>query len=227
MLFSPGYPGIPPRPGAGGRRRVRGDHIRRPGRPLPARRRTKPTISQTDSTSSTVSRSARAAWSCSPSSAPAESTRCGRATSRRWPPACSDPVGVAFDQDGAPLVAESGAGRVVQADRLRLRGRGRRIAAAAGHPGARRTALHRRRRRQGGHRVRPGQQGAQHHRLGAAGRRAARSRAQAAARACRRSPARRARSPASRRDPMARCTFRPTGTAACWRCVPVPEWLHR
>ena len=30
-----------------------------------------------------------------------------------------DPVGVAFDPDGAPLVAESGAGRVVTADRRR------------------------------------------------------------------------------------------------------------
>ena len=38
MLVLAGLPGIPPRPRPRGRRRVRGDHIRRPGRPVPARR---------------------------------------------------------------------------------------------------------------------------------------------------------------------------------------------
>ena len=36
MLFSPGYPGLSARAGDGRRGRVRGDDVRRPGRPLPA-----------------------------------------------------------------------------------------------------------------------------------------------------------------------------------------------
>ena len=48
MLFSPGYPGLRSRPGRGGSRRVRGHDVGRPGRPVPARRRTKPITSQTD-----------------------------------------------------------------------------------------------------------------------------------------------------------------------------------
>ena len=129
-----------------------------------------------------------------------------------------DPVGVAIDPDGSPLVAESGAGRVV-----RLTG----SAAETVVDGLQRPQ---------GILVRDGQlyivdAGAKEvvafdlnskarHTIasGLPGRCPARRGAQAAARACRRSPGRRARSPASRRDPMARCTFRPTGTAACWRC---------
>ena len=138
-----------------------------------------------------------------------------------------DPVGVAFAPDGAPLVAESGAGRVVK-----LTGSGSDVVV----DGLQKPQ---------GILVRDGQlyivdAGAkeviafdldsktrQTIASGLAGRSPARRRAQAAARACRRSPGRRARSRASRRDPMARCTFRPTRTAACWRCGPVPERWHR
>ena len=52
----------------------------------------------------------------------------------------------------------------------------------AGHPGARRCALHRRRGRQGADRVRSGHRDAAHHRVESAGRRPARCDAQAAAR---------------------------------------------
>ena len=135
-----------------------------------------------------------------------------------------DPVGVAIDQDGAPLVAESGAGRVVK-----LTGSGSEVLV----DGLQKPQ---------GILVRDGQlyivdAGAKEviaFDLNSKARQTIASGLPVGAppgsspsrsRACRRSPARRARSPASPRDPMARYTFRPTRTAACWRCGAVPERL--
>ena len=78
---------------------------------------------------------------------------------------CVDPVGVAFDPDGRPLVAESGAGRVVRLSGSSAETVVGRIAAAARHRRRRRSALHRRCRRQGSDRVRPQQQGASYDRV--------------------------------------------------------------
>ena len=79
----PGLPGLPARPGPGGPGRVRGDHIRRPGRPLPARRRAKPTILADGFDQLYGVAIAPGGRSCSPNSAPGGCCRCGRATSRR------------------------------------------------------------------------------------------------------------------------------------------------
>ena len=91
-----------------------------------------------------------------------------------------DPVGVAFDPDGTPLVAESGAGRVVRLSGSAVETVVDGLAAPAGHPRDRRTALHRRRRRQGTGPRRPEHRCAAHHRLRVAGRSPARCGSQAA-----------------------------------------------
>ena len=113
MLFSPGYPGLPARPGAARTRRVRRDDVRRPGRPVPAGgernrrsgRRFRPALRRR-------ARPGRL-WS-SPNSAPGECYRPAVGQCRGAGLRTADPVGVAIDADGASLVAESGAGRVVK-----------------------------------------------------------------------------------------------------------------
>ena len=59
MLFTPGYPGFLRGVAARRRRRVRRHDLRRPGRPLPARRRRNRLSGRRISTSSTASRSVR------------------------------------------------------------------------------------------------------------------------------------------------------------------------
>ena len=132
MLFTPGYPGFlrglaPAGPASSW------SPPRAARSPATGPATAKPIIWQTDSTSSTASPSAPATASCSPNSARAACTRCGRATSNVLASGLHDPVGVAFGSDGVPLVAESGAGRVVRLAGVD-RDRRRRTAAPAGHP---------------------------------------------------------------------------------------------
>ena len=102
----PGYPGflrgLAPSGRASSSSRPRAARSRATGPPT-----TKPTSSQTDSTSSTAWRSRPAGRSWSPSRAPGGCCRSDRATSRCWPRACDEPVGVAIDPDGTVLVSES------------------------------------------------------------------------------------------------------------------------
>ena len=136
MLFTPGYPGLPARAGAGGRRRVRGRPPRAGRSPA-----TDPATSETDYLADGFDQLYGVAIGPGDTIVFAE-LGTGRVHALRsgnvetLASGLQDPVGVAFDPDGASLVAESGAGRVVRlagSDRHRRR----RPAAAAGHPGAR------------------------------------------------------------------------------------------
>ena len=113
MLFSPGYPGFLRGIAAVGS----GEFVVTTSGGQVARYRpdwVRPTIWQPISTSSTASPSTATARSCSPSSAPdgVHSLRSG--TVETLVSGLREPVGVTFDPEGAVLVAESGAGRVVR-----------------------------------------------------------------------------------------------------------------
>ncbi len=130
-----------------------------------------------------------------------------------------EPVGVAIDADGACLVAEAGAGRVIRVSGSRVRHRDRRSAAPARHSGPGRCALRRRRRRQGIDCVRPGHQRTAHDRVRACPSAPRRVSRPSRCAACHRSPDRRVLSPASPPRLTGRSTSRPTATAAFWPCA--------
>ena len=106
----------------------------------------------------------------------------GRCRRSARPATCGSRSGVAVGADGACLVAEAGAGRVVKVSGSRIDTIVADLQRPQGILRTRRRALHRRRRRQGVDRVRPEHQYPAHHRVGVAGRTSAGRSGQAAER---------------------------------------------
>ncbi len=125
------------------------DHVRWPGRPLPAWRRAKPITSQTDFDQlyGVAIGPGDTVVFAELGTGRVHSLRSGNVEALAS--GLHDPVGVAFDPDGRPLVAESGAGRVVRLTGSRIETVVDGLQRPQGILVVRRPALRRRRRRQG------------------------------------------------------------------------------
>ncbi len=110
-----GLSGLPARAvAAAGAGRVRGHHLRRPGRPLPAGDGETDYLADGFDQLYGVAVGPRRRDRVRRTRHRPGARACGRASSRRWRPGCAIRSASRSTPDGAPLVAESGAGRVVR-----------------------------------------------------------------------------------------------------------------